>query len=278
MICDAAAMADDEHYGTEAPDAPVKRADFERALRFLNMSDLDVRDSLLRLAAHVVALTDELTRRLDGVEPLPAEPNTPARPASGTIEDAVGEQLTPTFLKIQLSEVNNPGRRVWLESDPQSKYDVAAADVPCAELIHLCGARCCTYSFPLSTADLDEGVIRWDYGRPYMIRQRASDHRCVHNDPSTKGCTVHAQRPIVCRKYDCRNDVRVWIDYEKRIPAPLDTKDSSSTEIDLFERLRRREMSYVSENDAVTHMWPESEPRTGPQPAAPRTRMLPRRD
>ena len=82
----------------------------------------------------------------------------------------------------------------------------------------------------------------------------------------------------MCRKYDCRNDVRVWIDYEKRIPAPLDTKDSSSTEIDLFERLRRREMSYVSENDAVAHMWPESEPRTGPQPAAPGTRMLPRRD
>ena len=264
---DAAAMADeDKRYGTEAPDAPVTRADFERALRFLNMSDLDVRDSLLRLAAHVVVLTDELTRRVDGVEPLPADPDTPARATEGTVEDAVGRGLTETFVKIQLSEVSNPGRRVWIEGDARNKYEVESADVPCAELIALCQGRCCTYAFPLSTADLDEGVIRWDYGRPYTIRQRASDGRCVHNDPATRACTVHAQRPIVCRKYDCRDDKRVWIDYEKRIPAPLDTKDAGEAQIDLVERLRRREMAYNAENDAVTHKWPEAEPRVGPAP------------
>jgi hypothetical protein len=25
----------------------------------------------------------------------------------------------------------------------------------------------------------------------------------------------------VCRKYDCRHDQRIWIDFEARIPAPL---------------------------------------------------------
>jgi hypothetical protein len=35
------------------------------------------------------------------------------------------------------------------------------------------------------------------------------------------GCTVYDDRPGTCREYDCREDKRVWIDYEKRIPAPL---------------------------------------------------------
>jgi len=69
-------MADpDEHaYGTAAPDAPATRAELERAVRNLHMSDLDLRDAMLRLAARVVALTDELTRRLDGVERCPPRP------------------------------------------------------------------------------------------------------------------------------------------------------------------------------------------------------------
>src|SRR5215467_4814865 len=96
-----------------------------------------------------------------------------------------------------------------------------ALPIPCAELIPLCQARCCTLSFALSTEDLDEGVIRWDYGQPYLIRQRSSDGYCVHNAPGSHACTVHAFRPRVCRGYDCRKDTRVWIDYEQRIPAPM---------------------------------------------------------
>ena len=61
---DSAVVPDDKTFGTAAPDAPITRADFERALRYLNMSDLDMRDSLLQLAAQVVTLTDELTRRV----------------------------------------------------------------------------------------------------------------------------------------------------------------------------------------------------------------------
>ena len=37
-------------YGTAAPDAPATRADFERALRSLNISDLELRDALLNSA------------------------------------------------------------------------------------------------------------------------------------------------------------------------------------------------------------------------------------
>src|SRR5262245_46643293 len=43
---------------TGSPDAPVSRRELERALRGLVLSDLDTRDTLLQLAARVVALTD----------------------------------------------------------------------------------------------------------------------------------------------------------------------------------------------------------------------------
>ncbi len=55
-------MPDDNAFGTADANEPVTRADFERALRFLNLSDLELRDTVLRLAAQVVALTDELVR------------------------------------------------------------------------------------------------------------------------------------------------------------------------------------------------------------------------
>ena len=168
-------MSDGERktYGTAALDAPVTRADFERAIRHLNMSDHDLRDAVLQLAARVVALTDELTRRLDGVEPDPAPPNTPAPPPATTVEVAVGQQLPDALLNVCAGDARQP-LRVSLDLGGD-KYATAPSAPPCDELLHLCKARCCTLSFALSTADLDEGVIRWDYGQPYLIRQRASE-------------------------------------------------------------------------------------------------------
>jgi Fe-S-cluster containining protein len=33
-------------------------------------------------------------------------------------------------------------------------------------------------------------------------------------------CTIYERRPGACRAYDCRNDRRVWLDFEARVPAP----------------------------------------------------------
>jgi hypothetical protein len=257
-------MAQDKPvYGTQDPDAPITRADFERAIRFLNVTDLEARDTLLRLAAQVVALTDELTRRLDGVEPEPAPANTPATPSGKTVEAAVAATIEVTTAKVRAGDARSIGR-VWLEEDLEDKQTVEGPDIPCGELLPLCGARCCKMEFPLSTRDLDEGVIRWDYGRPYMIRQRASDRFCVHNDPATHACTVHAQRPIVCRKYDCRNDERVWLDYEKRIPAPEGTGDRVGRPLDLIQRARDRLNALHVEHSAIVDVFPEPEATVGP--------------
>jgi hypothetical protein len=99
------------------------------------------------------------------------------------------------------------------------KYKVASADIDCAARMPLCKARCCTLSFELSEQDLDEGGIRWELSEPYLIRHN-KDGYCTHIDRATLGCTIYDQRPATCRGFDCRDDRRIWIDFDNRIPAP----------------------------------------------------------
>ena len=106
-------------------------------------------------------------------------------------------------------------------ADMGDKYaEGQSVEIDCFARLPLCHARCCTFKFFLTKQDLDEGVARWDYGNPYWIKQ-AKDGYCTHSDPQTRGCTIHGQRPHVCRQYDCRNDQRIWIDFEKRSPTPM---------------------------------------------------------
>jgi hypothetical protein len=180
-------------------DDGVSRDELERAMRRTNVVIESLRDDLLRLAARVVALGDELEQR-DAA-------------AAAVVEAAEPKAL----LRIRYADEGTPQRLAL--GPPIDKYRVVASAPPCAELMPICHARCCKLSFALSTQDLDEGVVRWEHARPYLIRHRPGDGRCVHNDASG-GCSIHAQRPAICRSYDCRNDPRVWIDYERRIPAP----------------------------------------------------------
>jgi Fe-S-cluster containining protein len=109
--------------------------------------------------------------------------------------------------------------RVLLGNMGDKYAEGEAVEIDCASRIHLCQARCCTFNFFLTGQDLDEGVAKWDYGNPYWIRRRA-DGYCAHCDPDTRACGIHAARPHVCRKFDCRQDKRIWLDFERRIPAP----------------------------------------------------------
>jgi hypothetical protein len=104
-------------------------------------------------------------------------------------------------------------------SKAPDKYDCETADIDCLPRLHLCRAACCTFKFFLSVQDLDEGVVRWDYGHPYWIRQ-SSDGYCCHNERETLACAIHEQRPYTCRLYDCRQDKRIWVDFEGYVPNP----------------------------------------------------------
>jgi Fe-S-cluster containining protein len=276
-------VSDQDHkvYGTADNNAPVSRADFERAVRALNASDLDIRDALLKLAAHVISLTDEITRRVDKVEPLPSPPNTPAEEPTHTVEQMVSALIPSTLDQIRAQDIVS-SQRVALDVG-ESKYDAQVEGPPCLELLHICKARCCGLTFSLSTEDLDEGVIRWDYGQPYLIRQRASDGKCVHNDPDSGGCTVHHFRPRVCRVYDCRKDERVWIDYENKIVAPPirnpvsrsgDMPEKQVEYFDLLDRVKARRAAVHFETLSVSTSYADPAPVVGPTPS-PKKPLLP---
>lgn len=106
-------------------------------------------------------------------------------------------------------------RRVRL-SVVADKRQVASPDVDCASLIPLCGARCCRrFDIELSRQDVEDG-LRWELEAPYLLAREGQ--RCFYLGES--GCTIYERRPAPCRSYDCREDPRVWLDFERRIPAP----------------------------------------------------------
>jgi len=104
--------------------------------------------------------------------------------------------------------------------DPEhEKYSFKhEARVDCHRRLHICKAICCKFPFALSRQDVEEGIIRWDFGRPYLIAHDA-DGYCVHLDRKTYQCTVHESRPVPCRGFDCKDNEKwkVWVDYEKKI-------------------------------------------------------------
>lgn len=125
---------------------------------------------------------------------------------------AVAERLLQKFMRADAG--------VALQTPDQDKYRYQSdAEIDCASRVHLCKAACCKMIFPLSRQDIEEGVIQWQLDKPYVIAKQA-DGYCRHFDRERCACTVHAQRPIPCRAYDCRGDRRIWLNFERRIVNP----------------------------------------------------------
>ena len=109
---------------------------------------------------------------------------------------------------------------VALQEFEQDKYDYdEEAVIDCESRLHLCRAACCRLELALSRQDVEEGIVQWDLSRPYLIAREA-DGYCRHLERATCRCTVWEQRPIPCRGYDCRDDKRIWVDFEQRIINP----------------------------------------------------------
>jgi len=112
------------------------------------------------------------------------------------------------------------GMGVALTDEEKDKYAYeGTVQIDCDKRIPLCRGACCRLRFALTVQDLEEGSVKWELGRPYMIRHDA-DGYCHHLERETKHCGVYEQRPIVCRAYDCRKDKRIWADFENRIVSP----------------------------------------------------------
>jgi hypothetical protein len=176
------------------------RKDLEEGLRFLHIMGMQTKHDVFEASVRVFALIEELLARgqidLRSLEQ-----------RSERLKERENERMQ------KLAHVN-----VGPAVDKYALKDLPQID--CDARIPLCKGRCCKLTFALSFQDLDEGVVKWEYNRPYHIRHREADGYCVHSHEETRGCTVYTKRPSICRTYDCRNDKRIWIDFDKRIPAP----------------------------------------------------------
>jgi hypothetical protein len=124
----------------------------------------------------------------------------------------VGERLLEKFTE--------KGMGVALTKDGTDKYACqSTVAIDCENRIPLCRAACCRLRFALTLQDVEEGRVKWDLGRPYMIRHDP-DGYCHHLDRQRQGCGIYEQRPVVCRGYDCRKDTRIWADFEIRVVSP----------------------------------------------------------
>ena len=88
--------------------------------------------------------------------------------------------------------------------------------VDCAARMPVCHAVCCKLKFALSQPEIEAGDVKWDIGHPYIIRQNDTGY-CCHNDAETHGCAVYDRRPGVCSRDSCRDDDRIWIDFDNMV-------------------------------------------------------------
>ncbi|HEY9245888.1 MAG TPA: YkgJ family cysteine cluster protein [Candidatus Methanoperedens sp.] len=111
------------------------------------------------------------------------------------------------------------GMGLMYQDPEEDKYTFGEeAFVDCAGRHHVCRAICCKLPFALSRQDVKEGIVHWEFARPYLIAH-GEDGYCVHLDRDTCHCTVREHRPLPCRGFSCQDNERwhVWADYEKMV-------------------------------------------------------------
>jgi len=174
---------------------------------------LEVHDDAIEALRRATLAVEGLTREVDALK---------AR-VSVLVDALVDKQiLAPGHLRLMDNEAKDaaqigPRARVSLRVLEDKTID--GAEIDCASRIAVCQARCCTLQVTLTEDEVAAGLA-WEIHEPYLLR-REVDGRCTYTDRGTGGCTAYQRRPFECRVYDCRNDPRIWIDFDKRIATPL---------------------------------------------------------
>jgi hypothetical protein len=185
------------------------------------LTDVDLLQGLLYAHSRANANTSELcdtSATVEALVELLADAELLDRDALDGRRREASERLRREYLER--------GMGVAMQEFDVSKYAFdGGAEIDCEARLPLCGAACCRLPLALSPEDVREGVIRWELGRPYLIA-REDDGYCTHMERGTHRCGVYAQRPIPCRGYDCRQDARIWLDFDARVVNPrLDDPD-----------------------------------------------------
>ncbi len=193
-----------------------------------NKLDPALRQELEALRDEMEEMRDEVEKGLRFCHVLMTR-NQGALGAHGNIINGLGHILASN--RVVDPEAVDQARLAYEEASGRPRFRVRVApdvdkysaeletvEIDCAARLPLCKGACCTQSFVLGAQDLDEGIIRWQYGDPY-VNEQGDDGRCVHQRDDML-CTVHEQRPLFCRMYDCRKDPRIWLDFDRKVPNP----------------------------------------------------------
>lgn len=204
-------------------------AELVRTLRATWLALEELRGQVHALAAQVVAVTEAVAA--GAADRDAAEAAIVARAA--TLRPAIAAADAMDDGRLQLGAVPD---KYGLPDD---------GGPPCLEVLPICQGRCCALTFALSSQDLDEGVIQWDRGRPYLIRHD-DDGRCTHQRRPTGECGCYQHRPAPCRTYDCRDDRRIWTDFATRTLAPAMSPDDVDASF-RAEAVRERDLGLTLE-------------------------------
>jgi Fe-S-cluster containining protein len=135
--------------------------------------------------------------------------------AMGTMKPGHAELIKKLRRRVEAA------RKTMVElASEEDKHAVQGEPIDCASRLELCQARCCSFGVVLQRSDVEEGELEWDIDKPYRLA-RDPDGYCRHLGREDGWCQRYEHRPATCRRYSCKEDRRVWIDFEARIPAPL---------------------------------------------------------
>jgi len=85
----------------------------------------------------------------------------------------------------------------------QEEEGLPDAVVHCEANIRSCKAMCCTLQFALTKEEVQKKIYKHNPSRPFFMA-RDEDGYCPHLDRGTLRCTIWPERPLRCRRYDCR--------------------------------------------------------------------------
>lgn len=122
-------------------------------------------------------------------------------------------QTRREFIEHFVSSPDGEGLGIKLDRSRADKRNMEPIMVDCPSRLELCRAACCALPVILSTEDVKEGTLDWDIENPYILRRR--DGYCVHLDQERLQCRAFHDRPAVCRSYSCKDDPRIWKDFEE---------------------------------------------------------------
>ena len=135
----------------------------------------------------------------------------------GLITEAELNERKRQVAQRLVEKLKDDGSGVMLQQPEIDKYAFdGGAQIDCENRVQLCRAACCRLRFALSRQDLEEGVVKWELSRPYLIR-RGPEGYCGHLGRDSRSCSIYEQRPVPCRAYDCRGDTRIWADFENKV-------------------------------------------------------------